>query len=182
MREPLSTTPNSSSAPSASATPRRSVPACASQTSATRPHSRKLLSWFGWRRLPTARPTIELRATSVPSAQPGANTCTSPIAAPSTPATSNAMQKARNAAGPRPDRCSAVAQTAANPAAKRAPADESASDHGKPVHSGDARPASNSRPSAAHSGAGARAPRSAPGGRPDASTSSQMPQPTSAAA
>ena len=66
-------------------------------------YKRQVLRWFGWRRLPTARPTSPERAIHWPSAQSAANTCTMPISVPSTPATIHATKKACSADAPARD-------------------------------------------------------------------------------
>ena len=97
VRDALSTNPSMNKLPSSAATSRRRRPASTSQTTATADHSNRLLRWLGWRRLPLARPGIALAAIQLPSAHCGANTCTTPTPALSTPATTSAMQKARYA-------------------------------------------------------------------------------------
>ena len=183
VRELLSTTTKMNTRASAVSTPRRSTRASPSQTTATTPHSNRLLRWFGWRMLPTARPGREVTAIQSPSAHSGANTCRMPIRLLSKAATTMPMQKARNAAWPRPARCRVAATCAVSAAAAIIPALERASDHGWRVQSGAARADSNSTPKTPCNAARPLPPGHSRLRRSDAASSvSQPPQPISAAA
>ena len=72
VREPLSTTTKSSGNAISPAAERRNTFASPSQIAATIDQSKRLLKWLGWRRLPTARPSIALCAIQLPSIHPGA--------------------------------------------------------------------------------------------------------------
>ena len=79
-----------------------------------------------------------------------------PITLLAAPVTSSAMQKARNAATPRPARPALAPTSATSAAAAISPADDSAKDHGCPVHNGAPSAASSSKAKAPSSAAGPR--------------------------
>ena len=182
VREPLSTTPKMNSSASTVAMPRRSTRASPSHTAPIADHSSRLLRWFGWRMLPTARPGTVLRAIQSPSAHCGANTSTMAMPLLATPARTRPMQKARKAARPRPACCSAQAVCAVSAAARIRPALDSASDHGTPAHSGAARADSSSSAKAVCSAINPLPRGQAGPVSEEASKVSQPPQPISAAA
>ena len=169
-------------AASSAATARQIVRASPSHTAATIDHSSRLLRWFGWRRLPVARPGMAEAATQVPSGQAGANTCTRPMALLATPATTRAMQKARNAGAARPHRAAAAATATVSIALAIAPAEDSDSDQGADSNA--------EAPSAARTRAASDTSKAvlpveagqAVRGSAAPSTSRKVPQPTNAAA
>ena len=101
-----------------------------SQTAATTDHRSRLLRWFGWRRLPVARPAIAAIAIQSPSGTCGANTCSRPISVLAMPATTRPMQKARKARSPSPARCAEAAIATTSTAGRIVPAADNDSDHG----------------------------------------------------
>lgn len=133
-----------------------SRPASRSGTSATSDHSSSELRWFGCRRLPTARPGKPERATSTPSAQAGANTCTSAIRLLITPATTQPRQKA-SSAWRRASGASAAADQASSSAASSRPSAEAARLAGSATEADHSTPAA-SKASGSSSAAPARVP------------------------
>ena len=114
---------------------RRATRASPSQTTATIDHSSRLLRWFGWRRLPVARPGIAGQRDPVAVGERAARTPGSGRSALlAMPATTRPMQNARKTrhaeAGARDRR-----RRPRSPARRRriVPADESESDQGTPA-------------------------------------------------
>jgi len=100
VRDAVSTTPKTSAAKAAMPAARGSRRSSSSATAAMAAHSSTLLRWLGWRRLPTARPTMLLAAIQSPSGQPGAKTCTRPSPRLASPVASQAQAKATKTASP----------------------------------------------------------------------------------
>ena len=159
VREAVSTTAktNATNRAAAQRAPRRpSRPSCSKATAAMHDHSSRLLRWLGWRRLPTARPGLPDAAIQSPSHQPGAKTCIRATITLSTPAATQAQQKAakRSTAAPR-------AHAPAPPAVSTAAApSEPIADKARPVGKApgphDHAAVSASKPNAASKGAGPR--------------------------
>ena len=161
VREAVSTTANSIAASSGSAQRQCSRRNSSRATTAIADHSSRLLRWLGWRRLPTARPTMPERAIQSPSGHCGAKTCTNAMPTLKTPAATQPAQNITNiGAAPR---CAAPPATSSIAAASIATAD-SARLAGSPPKPQEPAAASSTSSSAACKGV---APPHAPPGRPD---------------
>ncbi len=159
-----------------------SVFAPPSQTAPTTDHRSRLLRWFGWRRLPVARPASAASATQLPSGECGANTCTRPISALAMPATTRPMQKARKATSARPARCVEAAIAITSTAGRMVPTAESESVEGTAPKTDAASALMAVSVIAASSASAPRERGHAEPGRHVASTIRKPPQPTRAAA